>query len=148
YSMKALEDPEGHFGEPESLHHLGRDGFASDFPDVAEWIAGATMTDEEFGSLEDKVVNEFGEGQEAEAVEAWLEENPDVLPPVEGERSPPGDEHPRGGPRALTESGPVATVSRPARSPFSSACCAQHAALGRRAAQRATATSPPASAEA
>ena len=85
YSMKALEDPDGHFGEPESLHHLGRDGFASDFPDVAEWIAGATMTDEEFGSLEDKVVNEFGEGQEAEAVEAWLEENPDVLPPVEGE---------------------------------------------------------------
>ena len=85
YSMKALEDPEGHFGEAESLHHLGRDGFASDFPDVAEWIAGATMTDEEFGSLEDKVVNEFGEGQEAEAVEAWLEENPDVLPPVEGE---------------------------------------------------------------
>ena len=85
YDMKALEDPEGHFGEAEALHHLGRTGFKEDFPDVAEWIAGATMTDEEFGSLEDKVVNEFGEGKEAEAVEAWLEENPDVLPPVEGE---------------------------------------------------------------
>ena len=85
YDMKALEDPEGAFGEPEALHHLGRTGFKEDFPDAAEWIAGATLTDEQFGSLEDKVVNEFGEGKEAEAVEAWLEENPDVLPPVEGE---------------------------------------------------------------
>ena len=48
-------------------------------------LAGAELSDEQFGSLEDKVVNEFGEGKEAEAVEAWLEENPDVLPPVEGE---------------------------------------------------------------
>ena len=85
YDMKALEDPEGHFGEPEALHHLGRTGFKEDFPDAAEWIAGAKLSDEQFGSLEDKVVNEFGEGKEAEAVEAWLEENPDVLPPVEGE---------------------------------------------------------------
>lgn len=85
YSMKALEDPEGHFGEPEALHHLGREGFAEDFPDAAEWIAQATLSDEQFGSLEDMVVNQFDEGEEAEAVEAWLEENPDVLPPVEGE---------------------------------------------------------------
>lgn len=85
YSMKALEDPEGHFGDAEALHHLARQGFGADFPDVTEWIAGATLTDEEFGSLEDLVVNEFGEGREAEAVEKWLEENPDVLPPLPGE---------------------------------------------------------------
>jgi len=85
FSMKALEDPEGHFGEAEALHHLGRQGFGEDFPDVAEWIADAALSDEEFGSLEDLVVNEFEEGQEAEAVEAWLEENPDVLPPLPGE---------------------------------------------------------------
>lgn len=85
YSMKALEDPEGHFGEPEALHHLGREGFGEDFPDIAEWIADATMSDEEFGSLEDMVVNQFEEGQEAEAVAKWLEENPDVLPPLPGE---------------------------------------------------------------
>lgn len=85
YSMKALEDPEGHFGEAEALHHLARQGFGADFPDVTEWIAGATLTDEQFGSLEDMVVNEFGEGKYAEAVEKWLEENPDVLPPLPGE---------------------------------------------------------------
>lgn len=43
------------------------------------------MTDEQFGSLEDMVVNQFDDGQEAEAVEKWLEENPDVLPPLPGE---------------------------------------------------------------
>ena len=85
FSMKALEDPEGHFGEAEALHHLGREGFAEDFPDVAEWIADAVLSDEEFGSLEDLVVNQYDEGEEAEAVEAWLEENPDVLPPLPGE---------------------------------------------------------------
>lgn len=85
YDVKPLEDPEGHFGEAEALHHLGRQGFGEDFPEVAEWISGATMSDEEFGTLEDFVVNQFDEGQEAEAVEAWLEENPDVLPALPGE---------------------------------------------------------------
>jgi len=85
YDVKPLEDPEGLFGEPEALHHLGRKGFAADYPDAAEWIAGATMSDEEFGSLEDMVVNQFEEGEEAEAVTKWLEENPDVLPALPGE---------------------------------------------------------------
>src|SRR5690625_18470 len=85
FSMKALEGPEGHFGEAEALHHLGRDGFIEDFQDVAVWNAVAAQTAEEDGSLEDLVVNQYDEGEEAEAVEAWLEENPDVLPPLPGE---------------------------------------------------------------
>lgn len=85
FPVKALEDPDGLFGEPEALHHLGRSGFAEEFPEAAEWIGGAAMTAEQFGSLEDMVVNQFDEGQEAEAVEAWLEENPDALPALPGE---------------------------------------------------------------
>ena len=85
FDIKPLEDPDGHFGEPETLHHLGSQGFSEEFPMAAEWIAGATMSGDEFGSLEDMVVNQFEEGQEAEAVEAWLEENPDVLPPLPNE---------------------------------------------------------------
>ena len=85
FDVKPLEDPDGHFGEPEALHHLGRLGFGEDFPEIAEWISGATLSNEEFGTLEDLVVNEYGEGKEAEAVEAWLEENPDVLPALPGE---------------------------------------------------------------
>lgn len=85
FPVVPLEDPDGLFGEPESLHHLAHKGFSDENPEAAEWIAQATMTDEEFGSLEDMVVNQFEEGKEAEAVEKWLEENPDVMPPLPGE---------------------------------------------------------------
>lgn len=80
YDVKALEDPEGAFGDAESLHILGRKGFKEDFPEVAEYLSQIKISDELYNDLEDKVVNEFGEGKEAEAVEAWLEENPDVIP--------------------------------------------------------------------
>ena len=82
FPVRALEDPDGHFGEPEALHHLAHKGFSEENPMAAEWISQATMTAEQFGSLEDMVVNEFGEGKEAEAVEKWLEENPDAMPPL------------------------------------------------------------------
>ena len=35
------------------------------------------MDDEQYGSLENTVVNEFGEGEEQQAAQAWLEENPE-----------------------------------------------------------------------
>lgn len=85
FPVRALEDPDGLFGEPETLHHLAHKGFSEEFPEAAEWISQATMTAEQFGSLEDMVVNQFEEGQEAEAVEKWLEENPDAMPPLPGE---------------------------------------------------------------
>lgn len=80
FPVKALEDPQGHFGEAEGLHFLGREGFSEEFPDAAEWIGQVQMSDEEYNDLEDTVVNEFEEGQELEAVQTWIEENPDVLP--------------------------------------------------------------------
>ena len=80
FPMKDLEDPEGAMGDPEGLHFLGTDGFAEEFPEAADWIGQLSLSDEEYGSLEDMVVNEYGEGQEAEAVEAWIEANSDVLP--------------------------------------------------------------------
>lgn len=80
FPVKDLEDPEGALGEAEALHFLGREGFAEEFPEAAEWISEVTLDDDQYGSLEDMVVNEYGEGQEAEAVEAWIEANPDVLP--------------------------------------------------------------------
>ena len=85
FPVVPLEDPEGLFGEPEALHHLAHKGFTEEFPEAAEWISQAKMNDEQFGSLEDMVVNQFEEGQEAEAVEKWLEENPDAMPPLPGE---------------------------------------------------------------
>ncbi|WP_324014627.1 glycine betaine ABC transporter substrate-binding protein [Microbacterium sp. JZ37] len=79
YDIKDLEDPKGAMGAPEALHFLGTAGFAEEFPEAAELIAGIQLDDAEYGSLEDLVVNEFGEGKEAEAVDAWLEEHPDAF---------------------------------------------------------------------
>jgi len=80
FPVKDLEDPEGALGESEALHFLGTKGFAEEFPEAAEIIGSIKLDDEQYGALEDMVVNEFGEGQEAEAVAAWLEEFPDVIP--------------------------------------------------------------------
>jgi glycine betaine/proline transport system substrate-binding protein len=61
-------------GETEALHFLGTKGFAEEFPDAAELIEQIKLDDDQYGSLEDLVVNEYGEGREAEAVDAWLAE--------------------------------------------------------------------------
>lgn len=79
YGLKDLEDPLGAMGEPEALHFLATSGFAAEYPEAAELIAGIQLDDEQYGSLEDMVVNEYGEGREAEAVDAWLEANPDAF---------------------------------------------------------------------
>ncbi|WP_277209786.1 glycine betaine ABC transporter substrate-binding protein [Isoptericola croceus] len=83
YPVKTLEDPEGALGEAEGLHFLGTEGFAEEHPEVADWIAQVKLDDAQYGALEDSVVNEH-EGDPAAGVEAWLEANPDVLPPFEG----------------------------------------------------------------
>ncbi|PVE94169.1 glycine betaine ABC transporter substrate-binding protein [Microbacterium sp. TPD7012] len=77
FPVKDLEDPKGAMGEAEGLHFLGTKGFADEFPEAADLISKIVLDDEQYGSLEDLVVNEYGEGREAEAVDAWLEENGD-----------------------------------------------------------------------
>lgn len=84
FPVKDLEDPKGALGEAEALHFLAHAGFSTEHPEAAEFIRGIKMSDEEYGDLENKVVNEFGEGKEAEAVQAWLEAHPDLLPAVTG----------------------------------------------------------------
>ena len=79
FPLKDLEDPKGAMGKPEALHFLGTADFSERFPEAAELIAGIELDDAEYGALEDLVVNEYGEGKEAEAVEAWLEEYPDAF---------------------------------------------------------------------
>ncbi len=80
FPVKDLEDPKGALGETEGLHFLGSKTFSEDFPEAADWISQLKLDDDQYGSLEDMVVNEYEEGQEAEAVSAWIEANPDVLP--------------------------------------------------------------------
>ncbi|WP_434811999.1 glycine betaine ABC transporter substrate-binding protein [Microbacterium sp. bgisy189] len=79
YGLKDLEDPKGAMGEPEALHFLGTAGLADEYPEAAELIAGIQLDDAQYASLEDMVVNEYGEGKETEAVDAWIEANPDAF---------------------------------------------------------------------
>ena len=79
FPIRDLEDPDKVMGEAESLHWLARSGFTEDYPELAEWFEQLSMTDEEYGALEDLVVNEF-DGEEDKAIEAWLEQYPDVIP--------------------------------------------------------------------
>ena len=82
FPVRPLEDPKTVY-KPENLHTVANKEFASANPKVVEMLAAFKMTDEQFASLENTVVNEYGEGQYEEAVEAWLEANPDVLPAVD-----------------------------------------------------------------
>lgn len=79
FPVRDLKDPKGALGESEALHFLGHKGFSEEFPEAAELIAGIKLDDKEYGSLEDTVVNEYEDGQEAEAIDAWIEKNPDAF---------------------------------------------------------------------
>ena len=74
FDIKELEDTEDGYGEPEGLHYIAHKGFTEEFPEAADLIGQITLDDEQYGSLENLVVNEYGADREAEAVDAWLEE--------------------------------------------------------------------------
>ena len=78
FPVKDLEDPKGALGESEGLHNLARTGFSDQCSEVADLMSNFTLTDEQYGSLENMVVNEYGEGKYADAVAAWLKDNPEV----------------------------------------------------------------------
>jgi glycine betaine/proline transport system substrate-binding protein len=84
FPVKDLEDPEGALGEPETLNAIATAGFSEEFPEVAEMFGNFKLDDDQYGSLEDLVVNEYGEGQEPQAIEAWLEQNPDFIEGLKG----------------------------------------------------------------
>ena len=83
YPVKDLEDPKGALGEAEGLHAIATAGFAEEFPDVAEMIGNAKLDDEQYGTLEDLVVNKH-EGDPAAGVSEWLENNPDWVDSLGG----------------------------------------------------------------
>jgi glycine betaine/proline transport system substrate-binding protein len=83
FPIRPLEDPEGAYGEPEDLHVIARDGFSDDFSEVADMLENFKLDDEQYNSLENLVANEYGQGEEQKAAEAWLKENPDYAPALE-----------------------------------------------------------------
>lgn len=79
YDVRALEDPDTIFGEPEDVHTLGRTGFANDHPEIAAMIENFSLTTQQVTDLQDTMVNEFGDDDDQAAVQAWAEDNPDVV---------------------------------------------------------------------
>jgi len=79
FPVRDLEDPKGALGKGEALHFLGTKGFSDDFPEAAELIKGIKLNDEDYGSLEDTVVNKYDKGEEKQAIDAWIKENPDAF---------------------------------------------------------------------
>ncbi len=78
YDVKALEDPKGAMGDPETMHTYATNGFSDEFPEAAEYFAGFTLDDDQWSSLENLIVNEYDDGEEEEAIAQWIEENPDA----------------------------------------------------------------------
>lgn len=76
FPVRDLEDPKGALGEAEGLHELATAGFSEEFPEVAEMMANAKLDDEQYGTLEDQVVNQNADDPAA-GVEAWIADNQD-----------------------------------------------------------------------
>lgn len=76
FDVKDLKDPKNAMGDPEKMHFLGTEGFSDDFPEESELIKGIKLDDKTYGELEDLIVNEYEEGQEGDAVDQWVKDNP------------------------------------------------------------------------
>jgi glycine betaine/proline transport system substrate-binding protein len=83
FPVRDLEDPEGALGEAEGLHELATIGFGEEFPEVAEMMGNAKLDDEQYGTLEDQVVNQNPDDPAA-GVEAWIADNQDWVDALKG----------------------------------------------------------------
>ncbi len=74
YDLKYLEDPEGSFGDAESIKTMARKGLEEDLPEAYQVLDQFNWTSEELEIL----MLAISEGEDPEdAAEAWIEENPD-----------------------------------------------------------------------
>lgn len=78
YDIKALEDPDGAFGDPDTLQAIAGPDFADQNPEVAEWLSNFKLTSEQLGSLE-LLIQQKGQGNEQEAAKEWISQNEDVV---------------------------------------------------------------------
>ncbi|MEU3557220.1 ABC transporter permease/substrate binding protein [Streptomyces fragilis] len=77
YELTKLADPKKAWGAGNKIHTIAAGDFTERYPRLAGWIKGFRMSEEELASLEAEIVRR-GKGKEPQAVEAWLEEHPDV----------------------------------------------------------------------
>ncbi|CCH79762.1 Glycine betaine/L-proline ABC superfamily ATP binding cassette transporter, substrate-binding protein [Nostocoides japonicum T1-X7] len=77
FPVHKIDDPKGAYGKPENLHVIAHKGFSSEDPKVAKMLSHFQMTQKQYESLENLIVNKYPKGETAQAVSAWLKDNPD-----------------------------------------------------------------------
>ncbi|MEL7976930.1 glycine betaine ABC transporter substrate-binding protein [Isoptericola sp. F-RaC21] len=83
YPLKQLKDPKGAFDIENNLEFQATAGFGDEQPEVADWLGKIKLDDQQYSSLEKAVAQDNADDPQA-GVEAWLKENPDVIPAFEG----------------------------------------------------------------
>lgn len=78
YDLKDLEDPEGMMGGAETLHSVGRDGFAAEYPEFASWLSEFELDDDELSTLQVLTLEDY-EDEPDEGAREWLSDNPEFL---------------------------------------------------------------------
>ncbi|EKP94051.1 glycine betaine ABC transporter substrate-binding protein [Thermaerobacter subterraneus] len=80
YDIRYLEDPKGLMNPTgaEEIQTIARQGFSEDFAEVAEWLGRFKLTGEQLAELE-AAIQDHGADQPEKGVQAWLEENRDVV---------------------------------------------------------------------
>ncbi|MFJ9410026.1 ABC transporter permease/substrate binding protein [Streptomyces sp. NPDC101393] len=78
HKLTKLKDPKGSFGSGDSLHMLGRKGFAKDEPKVAKWMKNFHLDEKQLTSLENDV-KQAGVGHEQDGVRTWLKKHPGLV---------------------------------------------------------------------
>jgi glycine betaine/proline transport system substrate-binding protein len=79
FDLKNLEDPEGTLGDAETLHAYGKKDFATDYPQVTEWMSNFTMDLDRLYSLETAMLVDYDGQEYGPIVAKWIEENQDYV---------------------------------------------------------------------
>jgi glycine betaine/proline transport system substrate-binding protein len=75
YDLRKLKDPRNAWGSGDGIHSVSSKAFAKNDPKVAGWLKNFRMTEKQLTTLEAKI-QDAGKGQEPQAVQEWLKDNP------------------------------------------------------------------------
>jgi glycine betaine/proline transport system substrate-binding protein len=76
FDLKFLEDPNGSFGGKETINPITRLGFATDYPEINEFLDNYFLTSDQFGGLIE-TMEEYDDDFEAASV--WIDLNQDLV---------------------------------------------------------------------
>ena len=77
WPIKALEDPQGAFGQPDEIQAIATKGFSAANPEVAGWLKNFKLTPDQLGQIM-LYIQQGGQGNEQASVKKWTSENQQV----------------------------------------------------------------------